>query len=297
MSTVAQIVKETCEAIWDVLKDSYMPVPDRKMWLSNSKRFEERWNFPHCIGALDGKHVVIQSPPNSGSLFYNYKHTFSVVLMAMVDADYKCICIDVGGYGGNSDGGIFANSNLGRALQAGQLDVPPPSPLPSAADLGPLPYVAVGDEAFPMKPYLLRPYSGRRLPEDLRVFNYRLSRARRIVENAFAILRQRWRIYTGRVQLAPDTADSVIKATCMLHNFLRCATMRGDDPGGELDYDDDEEDDGEGILRPLRNLRGNHASAESQRIRDAFCKHFSSSAGEVSWQYGHVNRGRRGQHT
>lgn len=149
--------------------------------MSVAGRFEERWNFPHCIGALDGKHVLIQAPPNSGSLFFNYKGTFSVVLLALVDADYRFIAVDIRGYGGNSDGGIFANSDLGKALQAGQLDVPPPSLLSSAPELGPLPYVTVGDEAFPMKPCLLRPYSGLRLPEDQRVFNYRLSTARRIV--------------------------------------------------------------------------------------------------------------------
>lgn len=103
-----------------------MPYSDRDRWMSVAGRFEEQWNFPHCIGALDGKHVLIQAPPNSGSLFFNYKGTFSVVLLALVDADYRFIAVDIGGYGGNSDGGIFANSDLGKALQAGHLDVPPP---------------------------------------------------------------------------------------------------------------------------------------------------------------------------
>ena len=291
MSTVAQIVRETCDAIWDVLKDTLMPVPDRASWLRISRRFEERWNFPHCIGALDGKHVVIQSPPNSGSLFYNYKGTFSTVLLAMVDAEYRFICVDVGGYGGNSDGGIFANSNLGRALQAGQLGVPAPSLLPSAPELGPVPYVVVGDEAFPMKHYLLRPYSGRRLPEASRVFNYRLSRARRIVENAFGILTKRWRVYTGRLQVGPETADSVVRATCILHNYIQSSKTAGQH--GEEDEDEDEDEDGETILRQLRNLRGNRASEESQRIRDTFRQHFNSPAGEVPWQYAHVRRGSR----
>ena len=110
---------------------------------------------------------------------------------------------------------------LGKGLANGTLGVPPPSELPSAPGLGQVTHVVVADEAFPMKPYLLRPYSGKGLPEDERIFNYRLSRARRIVENAFGILSHRWRVYQGRMQLSPGAVDSVIKATCILCNYLR----------------------------------------------------------------------------
>lgn len=131
---------------------------------------------------MDGKHIFIQAPANSGSLYFNYKGTFSVVLLALVDADYRFLVVDVGSYGSNSDGGIFANSVLGKALRDGTLNVPPPSELPGAPELG---------KVFPLKPYLLRPYPRRRLPTDKIIFNYRLSRARRISENVFGILSQR----------------------------------------------------------------------------------------------------------
>ena len=111
------------------------------------------------------------------------------------------------------------NSQLGKALQAGDLDVPLPALLPSAPELGNVPYVFVADEAFPMKPYLLRPYPGRHHQEDMRVFNYRLSRARRIVENCFDILMQRWRVYCRRLQVCPDAVDSIVKATCIYSNL------------------------------------------------------------------------------
>lgn len=175
ISTVAEIVPETCVEFWSSLKEEHMPVPTEDVWRNTAKRFEERWNFPNCLGAMDGKHIVIQAPGNSGSLYFNYKGTFSVVLLAVVDVDYRFLVIDVGSYGSNSDGGIFSNSALGKGLREGTLNVPPPAELPGAPELGKLNHVIVADEAFPLKSYLLRPYPGRHLPRDMKIFNYRLS--------------------------------------------------------------------------------------------------------------------------
>lgn len=90
-----------------------------------------------------------------------------------------------------------------------------------SAHSGALPYVIVGDEAFPLKTYLMRPYSGRNLPEDKRIFNYRLSRARRVSENAFGMICQKFRLFFGKMQLSPSNADSIILSALCLHNFLR----------------------------------------------------------------------------
>ena len=127
IATVSQIVDETCDALWKSLVEKYMPSPGNDMWTAIASRFNEIWNFPNCIGAIDGKHVVIQAPPNSGSMFFNYKGTFSIVLMALVDADYSFIAVDIGSYGSNSDGGIFRESALGKGLEENKLSVPPAS--------------------------------------------------------------------------------------------------------------------------------------------------------------------------
>lgn len=105
-----------------------MPKPTEEMWKHIADDFYTIQNFPNCLGAIDGKHIIIQAPPNSGSLYFNYKKTFSV-LLALVDAHYNFIAIDIA-YSKNSDGGIFANSNMGRALQQNNLSIPGNAALP-----------------------------------------------------------------------------------------------------------------------------------------------------------------------
>ncbi|KAI7789427.1 hypothetical protein IRJ41_012110 [Triplophysa rosa] len=287
ISTVGMIVRETCDQICLQLKDTYMPTPTEDIWKHTVRRFNERWNFPKCIGALDGKHVKIEAPANTGSLFFNYKGTFSIVLLALVDADYRFLAIDVGSYGGNSDGGIFADSALGRTLHRGTLNVPAPLELPSAPELGKVNHVIVADEAFPMKPYLLRPYGGKRLQEDKRIFNLRLSRARRISENAFGILTQRFRVYKRPMEVNPDLADNIIKATCILSNYLRHEVMGQVSQVDSFDFDNA----GNACLEEFQRPRGNRASEEALHIRDTFRKYFVSAAGEVPWQYDRVRCG------
>lgn len=122
--------------------------------------------------------------------------------------------IDVGSYGRNSDGGIFSNSIIGKKLHNNTLNIPKPNPLLENGD--PLPYVFVGDEAFPLKPYLLRPYSRNSLGdnEPNKIFNYRLSRARRVVENAFGILAARWRCFRGHIEVQPEFVDKIVASSC-----------------------------------------------------------------------------------
>ncbi|XP_062559309.1 uncharacterized protein LOC134224092 [Armigeres subalbatus] len=151
-------------------------------------------------------------------MFFNYKKQYSIVLMAMCDASYNFIGVDVGAYGGNADGSVFANSAFGHRLLHGELNLPDPDALPNAEVI---PYFIVGDAAFPLKQNLMRPYPGRNLEEIQENFNYRLSRARRTIENAFGILTARWRILLAPLNLQPTSAENIVKATIVLHNFLK----------------------------------------------------------------------------
>ena len=145
--------------------------------------------------------------------------------MALVDANYKFIFIDIGQYGSNADGPVFMKSNFGYLYLNDLLDIPVPKQLPGAAHLGALPHVIVADEAFPLKPTIMHPYprekNAHRLAQEKQIFNLRLSRACRIVENAFGIQAQRFRLYSRRLQLNVENVDKVFKPSCVLHNYLQ----------------------------------------------------------------------------
>uniref|UniRef100_A0A182WHM0 DDE Tnp4 domain-containing protein n=1 Tax=Anopheles minimus TaxID=112268 RepID=A0A182WHM0_9DIPT len=176
-SSISKIVKETCVCLTKALR-SYVKLPSTKAhWLEVSNQFERRWNFPHAIGAIDGKHVSIRAPGNSGSDYYNYKQFHSIVLLVIVDADYNFLFADAGGKGGISDGGIFRNSRLFQKLENKLLDIPDPQPLRLPYSI-PVPYFLLGDKAFAFSDYCIRPFGGIHSPGSYqRIFNYRHSRA------------------------------------------------------------------------------------------------------------------------
>jgi hypothetical protein len=141
--------------------------------------------------------------------------------MALFDTHYRFIAVDIETYGKNSDGGIFSNSNLGKALERKKLNISDGKSLPGTIEK--LPFTIIGDEAFPLKTYLLRPYPGPQIYVDdtEKKFNDRLSRARKVVGDTFVQLTQKFRIYSRKIKILPQEADKIIMTTCILHNFIK----------------------------------------------------------------------------
>lgn len=201
-NTISLFVPQVCRAIVDEYREHGFDTPSTPdEWRRVAEAFSDRWNFPHCCGAIDGKHVAIEKPKKSGTVYYNYKGFFSIVLLAVVDAQYKFLWADVGSPGSDSDCRIFNRMQLEPSLGRGTIRFPEPDPLPND-DLD-SPYCLVGDDAFPLRTYLLKPYSKRYLDIDERIYN---SRARRVVENAFGILAMRFRCLLTTIAVVTDTA-------------------------------------------------------------------------------------------
>jgi len=250
------------------------------------------WNFPHCLGALDGKHVIIHSPMNSGSDFFNYKSTFSIVLFALVDANYNFLFVDSGCQGRISDSGVFKNSQLGQKMERDELSFPPAEPLNGREkDVS---YFFVGDEAFALSENLMKPFAGmHRKHSSQRVFNYRICRARRVVENVFGKVSAVFRVLRKPLLLEPEKAQLVVMTVAHLHNFLRRSTnsMNVYTPPGVFDS----EIEGRFIegswrmntndmtsLVPLRNIP-RRSCKTAQELREELADYLLNE-GRVQWQ-------------
>nr|CAI5867630.1 unnamed protein product [Callosobruchus analis] len=184
-------------------------------------------NYPNCIGGIDGKYVRIIKPNHSGSIYYNYKHYFSLILTAICDSDYKFTFIDIGSYGRLAHSTVFENSEFYKRLQ-----------------------------------------------EQKRIFNYRLSRARRYIECTFGILSNKWRIFHQPLKVSIEFSITIVKACCTLHNFERerdgyrpedCLTVTG------FEYS-----------QPSNIQQG---GSILNTIRDEFADYFIREQGKLDWQW------------
>ena len=299
-ASIGRIINETANVLWEVLAPEYILCPSSEHeWRHIAGEFERKWQFNHCVGAIDGKHIVMQVPSRAGSSFFNYKKTHSIVLMAVCDANYKFTMVDIGDSGRNSDGGIFSSCNLGIAIMENRLNLPNSEQIWGSEFS--FPYVFVGDEAFPLRVNLMKPYPRSLLAIAERIFCYRLSRCRRIIENTFGILASRFRIFRRPIIARLEVVIAVTKASVALHNFLMhgkefrssfqyCPpelvdqeTARGTRPGTWRNMGEP------GGLVPLQGRVGsNNYSQEARVVRENFRDFFYKGKGQVPWQLQYV---------
>ncbi|XP_050304991.1 uncharacterized protein LOC126742384 [Anthonomus grandis grandis] len=151
---ISEIVPEVCSAIIEALKDIIKIPKEKQEWLAIASNFETGWQFPHCLGVMDGKHIVLQCPFNTNSEYYNYKGSFSIVLMALVDSNYNFIYADIGCQGRISDGGVFRNSTLYENIYRPNATIPQSVPIAGYKNED-LPSVFLADDAFELTTKIL----------------------------------------------------------------------------------------------------------------------------------------------
>ncbi len=219
-NTISSIVRDVCQAIIDEYASEVIAAPTTEAeWLQIANLFPSLWNFHNCLGAMDGKQIAIKCPKGCGSLYFNYKKFHSIVLMALVDADYKSIWIDVGANGSASDAQMFNSSELRECIESGDIGLPADVPLPN--DDIPTPFFIIGDDAFPLCTWLMKPFFQRNMEMDECIFNYRLSCACRVSENAFGIMANHWRCLLKEQEQNPKIVESIVLVCCCLHNLCR----------------------------------------------------------------------------
>lgn len=245
------------------------------------------WNFPNCGGAIDGKHVAIVCPHNSGSLYYNYKGFYSIVLLGLVDAKYKFLMVDVGVNGRISDGGVIEMTEFFARLKNNELNLPNPNQ--TVAGLN---FSFLGDSAFSLRPDVLKPFPQKGITHDKLVFNYRLSRARRVVENAFGILASRFRVFHSTINMRPEKVEDVVLACIVLHNFLRrndsyitpTSVDREDTAnGGIIDGEWRGDPPPQNTYANLQGLSARKLTEAGKKSRQDYLEYFCG-IGSVEWQ-------------
>lgn len=280
-TTIGRIVNKCLKAIVKHFLHIAIPQPTTESLRQNIQEFYTKWNFPNCCGAIDGKHIRIRCPDNAGSAFFNYKEYHSIVLLAIVDANLKFVAIDVGSYGREGDAGIFQKSSMGRMINRGEFNIPPPAAIPLTDIV--LPNVILGDEAFALNVNMMKPYPRQQSlhEHDKAIYNYRHSRARRTTENAFGILCAYFRILFTPIQTTVETIDNIVVAACILYNMMRTEkiespreTSFGNFGTAPIEVP--------ASMVPLAPVAG-RVNVEGARIRDEF-KNYFNGIGAVEWQ-------------
>jgi len=179
----------------------------------NMTSFDELWQFPYSFGAVDGCHIPVKCPKGGLESAKEY-HNFKNLLMAIVDANKRFTWASSGYPGNSHDAIIFQSTSLFSKISNGNF-LPAYCKKDGGVDIYP---VLLGDSAFPFLPWLMKPYSYAILTKEQRYFNYRLSRARMVVEGAFGQLKGRWRILLRKNECHTDTLKSMSLACIILHN-------------------------------------------------------------------------------
>ena len=189
-----------------------------------------------------------------------------------------------------SDAQIFGDSELFNGLEEETLGLPAACPLTASPDDNhDMPFFILGDDAFALRKYLMKPYGRRGMSRDERIFDYRLSRGRRVVENAFGILANRFRCLLGTLEQTPNNVRDIAEGAVVLHNLLR---MRQAGAGQDVDIDDEnynvlpgawrEQVDWVDVTQPT--AARNSATTEAKHQRTLLKDFFNSPQGAVAWQ-------------
>ncbi|CAM5081672.1 unnamed protein product [Natator depressus] len=209
-STVGVAVMQVSNAIIELLLSKVVTLGNVQVTLDG---FAEM-GFPNCGGAIDGTHIPILGQDHQSSQYINHKGYFSIVLQALVDHKGHFTNINVGWLGQVHDFRVFRNSGLFKRLQEG---IYFPDQKITVGDVE-IPIVILGDPAYPLMPWLMKPYTGT-LDSSKELFNHRLSKCRMVVECAFGRLKGRWRSLLTRSDLSETNIPIVIATCCVLHNL------------------------------------------------------------------------------
>ena len=262
-STAREIVEEVCNAIVRKLFKKYIAIPSREALVSIIQGFADDWGFPQCVGALDGSHIPILVPQDFPKDYFNRKGHHSILLQGLVYHKYRFMDINVGWPGSVHDARVLANSKLYQKGERGELFPYIAKEMSGVS----VPLVVLGDPAYPLLQWIMKPYSDNgRLTRQQSVFNYRLSRARVVAENAFGRLKGRWRCLLKRNDCHISRMPTIVTVCAILHNICE---VHGDEFNHEWIQD------GENTAVHPRAADEDRVGQRAEEIRNAIAQFFN----------------------
>lgn len=265
LSTCCLITQEVITAINTILKPLYLKTPSADEFRAIVQGFRDRWRFPQVAGAIDGTHICVKAPPHTPADYFNRKGHYSVILQGVVDHRMKFWDINIGQPGRVHDARVLALSSLFDRGEGAALFPQWTETLEGVN----VPLVILGDAAYPLLPWLIKPFRETRATQEEINFNYRLSQARMTVERAFGRLKGRWRCLLKQNESHITLVSQVISACVVLHNFCEA---HNEDYNEEISIFEDE-DEVDGVDERLNSMQARDQRAHE--IRNALCTYFS----------------------
>ncbi|XP_077301295.1 uncharacterized protein LOC143921779 [Arctopsyche grandis] len=201
--SVSAFLPEVYQAIYHVLREHIKIPTTESEWTDVSKDYNTVWNFPNCCGVLAAKHI--KGPQNS----YQTNNSRNVLLLAIVDAKYNFLFIDINKNEGIDDISLFTKSNINKILlKRDEFNLP-------------MDYFFAADKMFPLRNNIMKPYcEDQSLDHGQNLFNSRLSQVQLAADNAFGLLTARFKLLSKPINLHLNRVEIVVKAACALHNWI-----------------------------------------------------------------------------
>ena len=220
--TVCVIVHDTCKAIVDVLLKTYIKFPQGDDLSNVVAGFKNKWGMIQCAGSIDGCHDPVLPPALNHTDYYNRKGWYSILVQAAVDHNYLFTNVCVGWPGSVHDARVLANSSIYRKASQKEILC---SEMVKVDGTG-IPIFLIGDSAYPWSSWLMKSFAhNSNHTRSQQSFNYHLSRACILVENAFDRLKARWRRLMKRNDMNIDNIPCVVTVCCILHNMCVCVCV------------------------------------------------------------------------
>ena len=266
-SSVSIIVRRVCSAICEHMGPQLIRLPMTEAEVrEKTTNFFHHWQFPQCLGAVDGTHVDIKQSSDNATDFINHKSRFSLNIQAC--CDYNCQFMDVvvkwpGSVHGTR---MFVNSALNQKLRSGVI---PRCPKRIISDEDPIPVVILGDPAYPLLPYMMKEYANGGSTSQEQYFGYKLCSARNVIECAFGRLKARFSALRREMDINLSDLPKVIYACFVLHNFYEVNKESISDDWVRAVMEGEQESQPCNHHAPIQTNE-----TEGKRVRRVFTKYF-----------------------